>query len=365
MTAAALSGWMDGRGDARPVALLRIAAGPLVLLHLLPFLEIAAAGGSWDDTFWVPYADWYPTLSGAAWRTALWGCAAAAVLLSAGALTRIASAYTFGFVTWNLFLSQTHFHHNRAFLVTVLFALAALPAGRALSVDAAVHRIRTGVRPEPSGPLWPLVPVRFTLATAYWASGLSKLLDADWWGGTVLRLRIERYGARAADAGVPDWALDLLASEQFMWWFAKVVVLTELFIGIGLLVRRTRLAAIWAAIGFHAAIELTADVQVFSAAGLSALLLWITPKARDRVLVVGPEAARFGAWVRRLDWTARFTVVSGEGGGPAITLHDRRGVERRGAEAVRMVTSRLPLGFPVAAPLLLPGIRSWWDRRSR
>jgi hypothetical protein len=345
--------WLDGPGDVRALALLRIAAGPLVILHLRPFLETAAGGGSWDDGFWVPFASWYPTLSGAPWRGLLWAAAAAAVLLSAGAFTRPAAVYTLGFVTWNLFLSQTHFHHNRAFLVVLLFGLAALPVGGALSVDAVVTE-RVSV-----GPLWPLLLVRFSAAAAYWASGLSKLLDADWWGGTVLRLRIERYGDRAAAAGVPDGILDLLASPGFMWGFAKVVVLTELVIGFGLLARRTRLTAVWLAIWFHIAIELTADVQVFSLAGLSALVIWVAPRAGDRVLLLPP--GNLATWVRRLDWTGRFTIIPAVDSG--ITLCDRGGVVRHGAEALRMVLSRLPLAFPLAAPLLLPGVRAWWDRR--
>jgi hypothetical protein len=359
--------WLDGTGDTRAVALLRIAAGPIVLLHLRPFLDAAQAGGSWDDTFWIPYASWYPAVSGAAWRALLWGCVVAAVLLSVGLFTRLAAAYTLGFVTWNLFLSQTHFHHNRAFLVVLLFALAALPVGRVMSLDCLLRRRAHRGDCRATGPIWPLIPVRFSVATAYWASGLSKLLDADWWGGTVLRLRIDRYGDVAASQGAPDWLLEALGSSGFMWWLAKVIVLTELFIGIGLLMRRSRLAAIWLAIPFHLAIEATADVQVFSLAGLCALVIWVTPRAGDRRLVVraGGRAGLLGAAARRLDWTGRFAVVHDDGPGPALTLYDRAGgrpVVRHGAEAARMVLSRLPLTFPFAAPLLLPGVRSLWDR---
>jgi hypothetical protein len=153
-----------------------------------------------------------------------------------------------------------------------------------------------------------------------------------------------------------------------MWWFAKVVVLTELFIGVGLLFRRTRLAAAWLAIPFHLAVEATADVQVFSLAGVCALVIWATPSTRDRTLVVRMAGwpARLAAIVRALDWTGRFAVETA-GDGPAVTLVDRpdrdgRPVTRHGAEAVRMVLSRLPVTFPIAAPLLLPGLRRAWDR---
>lgn len=359
------------QGDLRAVALLRIAAGPLVLVHLRPFLDLAASGIVYSDRFYQPFADWYPEVSGDAYVLLLRACAVAAGLVSLGVLTRISTAFVAGVVGYNLFLSVTHFHHNRAFLLILLVGLAVLPSGRHLSIDALVARRRGRPAPPPAA-LWPLWLLRFEVAIAYGASGFSKLIDPDWWGGVVLRLRIEQWRGVAADEGVPDWILDLAASETFMWWFAKVVVLTELFIAVGLVVRRTRLGAVWTAVGFHLAVEATAEVQVFSWAGLAALAIWVTPRRGDRRLVVTPRASRgaavIGCMVRWLDWTGRFTVERRAGkAGPALCLFDRDRQDgstpsRVGAEAARMVLSRLPPTFWFAAPLLLPGIRTWWDR---
>ena len=146
----------------------------------------------------------------------------------------------------------------------------------------------------------------------------------------MLRLRIEEWGGYAVDRGAPAWAIDLLSSEAFMWWFAKAVVLTELFLAVGLVLRRTRLAAVWTAVAFHLAIEATAEVQLFSWAGLAALVIWVTPARRDRRLVITPKAsvgARFlSRVVRALDWTGRFEVETRSGRfDPAICLFDRPG----------------------------------------
>ena len=55
-------------------------------------------------------------------------------------------------VAYNLFLSTTHVHNNRAYLVIVLAALAVAPCGRELSVDAWLRR-RRGLPPlDPVGP---------------------------------------------------------------------------------------------------------------------------------------------------------------------------------------------------------------------
>ena len=323
------------------MALLRIAAGPLLLLHLAPFFTDALDGTIPGDTFVLPYADWYPVLPRPLYLTALWLMVPVAVAVSAGLATRAATVAAAAFTAYNLFFSQTHFHHNRAFLLILLVGLAVLRSGDHLSVDRWLRR-----RPPEPAPLWPLWLLRIEVALVYAASGFSKLVDGDWFGGTVLRLRIEQWRDVALDRGAPEWALDLLADPTFMAGFAKVVVLTELFIGVGFLWRRTRLAAVWVAIPFHLVIEATASVQVFSVAGLAALVIWVTPTDHDRLLWV-PAGHPLRWAVRRLDWTGRFTVLDGP-----LRLEDR-GTMRSRRNAVLAVLSRLPLTFWFVAPLRL------------
>ena len=68
--------------------------------------------------------------------TLLWIAALAAFAMTIGLATRIATVITFAAVTYNLFVSTTHMHNNRAYLVIVLAALAVAPCGREFSVDA-------------------------------------------------------------------------------------------------------------------------------------------------------------------------------------------------------------------------------------
>src|SRR6185312_7066669 len=136
------------RVSLRALALLRVLVGPIVLLHLAPFLSDSLHGRTYQDVFHEPYASWYPELPEGAYIGVLWAGAASAVLMSAGALlrraalTRVATACTFAVVAYNLFLSTTHFHNNRAYLVIVLAVLAVAPCGRELSVDAWRRRRR-------------------------------------------------------------------------------------------------------------------------------------------------------------------------------------------------------------------------------
>src|SRR5690606_39233879 len=113
------------------------------------------------------YAAWYPHLPRGLYTAVLAVGVGAAALMTVGglgrlaaiswmsAVTRVATAATFGVVAYNLFLSTTHVHNNRAYLTIILAGLAVAPAGR-----------------RPVGPGWPLWLLRFEAAVVYGASGL-------------------------------------------------------------------------------------------------------------------------------------------------------------------------------------------------
>jgi hypothetical protein len=337
----------------RALALLRVLAGPAVLLSLWPFLHDALEGRIYGDAFYDPYAAWYPEAPRPVYVALLLLAAVAAVAMSLGLLTRVATTTTFAIVTYNLFLSKTHLHNNRAYLVVVLGLLAAAPCGRELSLDAWLRRRRGRPPLDPSAPAWPLWLLRFECAAVYGASGLSKLLDPDWFGGTVPWQRVVQ--ARDQLAGWPHWAVSVLTDRGFYTGAAKVIVLTELSIAAGLWSRRTRYAAVWVAVVFHAAIEFSASVQVFSYLGIAVLVIWAVPSTRDRVLRVDPAAGdqrRLAAAVRRLDWLARFQIEDGAPGSPPEVV-DRDGTVLAGAPAVAFALSRLPLTAWFALPTLL------------
>jgi uncharacterized membrane protein YphA (DoxX/SURF4 family) len=342
----------------RSFALLRLLAGPVVLLHLEPFLSDSLDGQIYRDAFYEPYGAWYPEVPDAVYVGLLWLAAAAAVAMSLGLLTRLAMATTFAIVAYNLFLSTTHFHNNRAYLVIVLGLLTVAPCGRELSLDAWVRRRRGRPPLDPMAPAWPLWLLRFECAAVYGASGLSKLVDPDWFGGTVTWHRVVR--ARDQLEPLPEWAVSVLTNRSFHTGAAKVIVLTELFIAIGLWRRGTRYAAVWVAVAFHVAIEGSASVQVFSYLGIAVLVIWAFPSTRDRVVRLDPTVARhrrLGAMVRGLDWLARFRVEPAPPGS-RLEVVDRDGSKIRGAPAVAFTLSRLPLTAWFALPaLLLPAVR--------
>jgi hypothetical protein len=159
---------------------------------------------------------------------------------------------------------------------------------------------------------------------------------------------------------LPEWAVSLLTDRDFHTGAAKAIVLTELFIAAGLWLRPTRYVAVWVAVVFHVAIEASASVQVFSLLAIAVLAIWATPSTRDRVIRVDPTHAgerRLATLIRGLDWLARFRLEQGRPGS-ALDVRNRKGPHLRGAPAVALVLSRLPLTAWFALPtLLLPSVR--------
>ena len=161
---------------------------------------------------------------------------------------------------------------------------------------------------------------------------MSKLLDPDWFGGTVTWQRVTSAREQLEAWPLPDWAVSLLTDRTFHTGAAKLIVLTELFIAAGLWWRGTRYAAVWVAVVFHVAIEVSAAVQVFSFLAIAVLVIWAVPSTRDRVLRIDP---RWAPVARALDWLARFRVEpapAAGGGGPRRRDAPRGAGARAGAQ---------------------------------
>ena len=87
---------------------------------------------------------------------------------------------------------------------------------------------------------------------------------------------------------------------------------------------------------------------------IAALAIWVTPSTRDRTVRVGGDAATSRAvmaLVRAGDWFGRFRVVRAGASEPVVTVVDRDGTVHTGGDAVGLLLSRLPLTFPVVAPV--------------
>jgi len=262
--------------SVRSISAVRMLVGGVALLHLVPIARGAFDGDTFHGRFRQPYVSWYPELDQRSYTIVLVVAVVAAAAMTAGVAARSATIATTLIVGYHLFLSTTHVHNNRAYLFGVLVVLSMSRCGNAFSIDA--WRARRAERPlAPDAPAWPMWLLRLQCATVYGASGLSKLLDPDWFGGTVTWARVTSQSAMVRSSALPEFAVDLLLDRSFHSVAAKLVVFTELFIAVGFWWRRTRTWAVATAIVFHVMIELSAEVQVFSYLGLAVLVIWAPP----------------------------------------------------------------------------------------
>ena len=238
---------------------------------------------------------------------------------------------------------------------------------RELSLDARLARHRDSGGPAGDGLLWPLWLLRFELASTYLASGTSKLLDPDWRGGIVTWDRVLQARPILDRSPLPTAFIELISREDVHWFFGKSAIALELFVGLGLWNRRTRLAAVWCALIFHVLVEVSAHVQVFSYLCLAALAIWAVPSARDRRVIVRAGARGSGRvlWIaQKLDWLARFEVDSTSAkDAPALLLIDRDGQRFTSGAALRRLLLRLPLTFWPTFALSVPGIAGLVERQ--
>jgi hypothetical protein len=188
----------------------------------------------------------------------------------------------------------------------------------------------------------------------YGASGLSKLVDRDWFGGTVTWHRMVQVRDQLERRPCPD-GRSPARRPVLPHRAAKVIVLTELFIALGLWWRATRYAAVWVAVVFHVAIQL-------SAVGPGVLLPGhrrpghlggaVDPRPGRPLSTRRRPPPPLAEAVEALDWLARFRWK--RAAAARRSPHRSRRQRRRPARARgRRVLSRLPLTAWFALPLLL------------
>jgi hypothetical protein len=279
---AAFRRWRDETGDVTGLALVRIALG-LLLLHGAVRAARELTAGYFGDVFHWPMLPEALVPSRAVYGVAIAVLALLAVLVVVGVRAREALLASASLGTYLLSCDRLQFHHNRWALLCMALLVSMTPCDRALCVGAAPA--------SPVGPLWAVRLAQLQVSLVYAASGGSKLLDADWRGGQVLLERFRLYGAQALDAGVPAGVLAWLSHPDVTGTLAKLAIATELFLAVGLWMRRTRWAALAAGIAFHGIIEVTARVEGFSWLMLASYGLFFLPELAAVLARFGRHAA--------------------------------------------------------------------------
>ena len=185
------------------------------------------------------------------------------VLVAAGFLYRLAAPLLWAGFTYFFLLDQAHYLNHFYFTSLLAGLLAVTPAHRAFSVDA-------WVRPKIKAatcPWWAVNVLRFQVGVVYVFGGVAKL-NADWLSGKPTELMLSPR---------TDFPLaGPLFDEPATWLaFAWAGAAFDLLIVPTLVWRKTRLAALVAAAGFHLTNHLLFQIGIFPWLALFATVaLW-------------------------------------------------------------------------------------------
>lgn len=337
-----LTRFRDEIGDGYALGPVRAALGLLLGWHALAAAEELGRWGYFGDAFHVPMIPDPLVPSHRVYAVVLAArvCLAVMAILGVWARPALAGGALLGF--WTILSDRNQFHHNRYSLFCYALLLALTPCDRSW---------RASDVPEPRrGPFWAVRLAQVQVSLVYLASGGSKLVDADWQSGIVLRERLLHGSGRL---------FEVLSRADVSSALAKLAIMTELFLCMALWVRPTRIFAIWWALGFHLVIQCIAQVETFSVLTVAMLGVFVTPDYRTRKVRFDPS--RFwgkiaGIVVPALDWFARFEVQPWEPDGQrghSVVVVRRDGERVTGVRAFAMFTRCLPLLFPLWAPVAL------------
>ena len=198
----------------RALALLRVVAGPVVLLHLRPFLSGRVARADLPRRVLralrrlVPGPAARRSTSGCSgsrrWPRSPWRSASSPAWRrrrrSRSSPTTCSSRRRTSTTTGPISSSCSGCWPRRR-------ADGSCPWTRGSAAVAA------GRRSTPRAPAWPLWLLRFECAAVYAASGMSKLLDPDWFGGTVSWQRVVQARDELEGWPLPGWVVSVLTDR--------------------------------------------------------------------------------------------------------------------------------------------------------
>jgi hypothetical protein len=345
--------------DAYVLGLLRIALSALLFLNGARLCLELARGGYFGDFFHLPI--WPEALvpSRAGYTALLALQALAAVLAFLGLWPRGALLVAASIGLFLLGCDRLQYHNNRYALLLLGFLLAFTPCDRSLIIaKRSPHSLPLAERQAPT---FARRLLQIQVSLVYLSSACGKLLDADWRGGQVLRLRFATVAPFWASHGVrlPN-ALDaFLSAPAFASFASKFAIASELFIALGAWFPRTRRLALWAGVLFHISIELSARVELFSWVMGASYLAFVVPELGERRFEYDarrPLGRFLASAVRALDWCARFELSElspSDAELGVFRVRGRSGEAERGLAGIALLAEAIPLLFPAWLPLAL------------
>ncbi|HEY8041820.1 MAG TPA: HTTM domain-containing protein [Polyangiaceae bacterium] len=261
----------------------------------------------------------------------------AGALIVVGRGARPALLVAAGSLVYTMLCDRLWFHHYRHTMAAFGTLLAFAPCDRHLVLGRAAR--------SEAAPIWAQHAMKAQVSVMYLASGGSKLLDADWRGGLMMRGMVAGFARLVRDRGVPPEIVGALQTPLGASLLAKGAISTELALAVLLWWPRTRRLGLWIGLFFHLYISLMTPVQLFTAEMLLVYLLFATPDSGGRIIRYDPKRHAIVNVIEGLDWLRRFKLEPK--GGASLVVVDRGGEEQRGLRAAATVFGALPVPFVV------------------
>ncbi len=348
--------WLTEQRNAHVLGLARVAFSLLLLLLTGRLWRELLQFGYFGDGFHMPLLPETLVPSRPEYQAILALQAAGCVLSLVGLLARPALLVASLCGLYGLLCDRLGYHNNRYQLLLLALLVALSPCDRSFLL---LGDARPGTAPR-----WTARLVAAQVVIVYLASSLGKLFDADWRSGAVLlpRFAIGRAFLEQLFPALPATWTALLAAPWFALLASVVAIGSELFLALGLWFPRTRVLCLWLGLMFHAGIEISAHVELFSYTMLCGYLVFVTPELRERSLSWNARSRAgklLGVLCSRLDVLARFRHEYVDSQGALLVARDRVGAVHRGLSAWRELSRASPLLFPLWLPLSL---LTWRER---
>ena len=277
-----MSGWRElfARAvDPASLIVFRVAWGGLMFFHVVSYLSTGRLQRQYIDPpfhFYFPGFSWVRVAPPDVMKWLFVLMALAALGIALGAFYRWAAGFFFVAITY-VFLIDPAFYQNHLYLISLISLWVwILPLHRVASVDARRH---PGLR-RSSLPAWNLWMLQFHVALPYTFGGLAKL-NTDW---LVRAQPMRLWVSEGMDSKVNLGGFDPNLLGYAISWSGVVF---DLAIVPFLLWRRTRLAALVAALSFHVLNHYFFEIGVFPFLMVAASLLFFEPSWPRRWSGVG------------------------------------------------------------------------------
>lgn len=270
-------------GSDRPelIGLFRILFGLLMLIQIGGELFSGSALPRYSDAFiHFKYAffEWVPSIPEAWVQPYLWFGLATAALVTIGLFYRVAIIGFFLFFL-HTFLVDVSYYNNHYYAIVLLSGIMMFAnAHRCYSLDRVLFNI------DSNGMAWVRILLKFQIVVIYFYGGISKLLNEGWLDNSSTKEMI--------DGSLSDLGL-ALADDQIL---IVATVLTiggivfDLFIGFGLLYRKTFVVSAILALCFNLINSVLFTIGVFPFLMIASILLFIPEGFWPRILGNGSSS---------------------------------------------------------------------------